>query len=100
MPPIYDDYNDESGFGGSMTLGSNNPTSLEGVQCYDNIVRSLMMIPLFWRVKRIKLLCASMSYFFTILFCIGSGSDLNVLHICFLMLSIVVLQFFFSCEHL
>ena len=40
MPPIYDDYNDESGFGDSMTLGSINPTSLDSVKSYDNIVKS------------------------------------------------------------
>ena len=32
MPPIYDDYNDESGFVRVSTLGSNDPTILEGVQ--------------------------------------------------------------------
>ena len=31
MPPIYDDYIDESGFGRVSTLGSNDPTILEGV---------------------------------------------------------------------
>jgi hypothetical protein len=35
MPPIYDDYNDESGFGRVSTLG-NDPTILEGVQSYYN----------------------------------------------------------------
>ena len=33
MPPIYDDYIDESGFGRVSTLG-NDPTILEGVECY------------------------------------------------------------------
>jgi hypothetical protein len=37
MPPIYDDYNDESGFRRVSTLGSNNPTILEGVESYYNI---------------------------------------------------------------
>ena len=32
MPPIYDDYNDESGFGEVMTLVNVNPTILEGCQ--------------------------------------------------------------------
>ena len=37
MPPIYDDYIDESGFGRVSTLGSNDPTILEGVEsCCDN----------------------------------------------------------------
>ena len=31
MPPMYDDYIDESGFGRVSTLGSNDPTILEGV---------------------------------------------------------------------
>ena len=35
MPPIYDDYNDECGFGRVSTLG-NDPTILEGVECYHN----------------------------------------------------------------
>ena len=33
-PPIYDDYIDESGFGRVSTLGSNDPTILEGVESY------------------------------------------------------------------
>ena len=36
MPPIYDDYIDESGFGRVSTLGSNDPTILEGVESYYN----------------------------------------------------------------
>ena len=32
MPPIYDDYIDESGFGRVSTLGSSDPTILEGVE--------------------------------------------------------------------
>ena len=31
MPPIYDDYIDESGFGRVSTLGTNDPTILDGV---------------------------------------------------------------------
>ena len=34
MPPIYDDYIDESGFGRVSTLGSDDPTILEGVESY------------------------------------------------------------------
>src|SRR3990170_6517430 len=34
MPPIYDDYINESGFGRVSTLGSNDPTILEGVESY------------------------------------------------------------------
>ena len=34
MPPIYNDYVDESGFGRVSTLGSNDPTILEGVESY------------------------------------------------------------------
>src|SRR3989337_2656811 len=34
MPPIYDDYIDESGFERVSTLGSNDPTILEGVESY------------------------------------------------------------------
>ena len=34
MPPIYDDYNDESGFGRVSTLGSIDPTILEDVESY------------------------------------------------------------------
>ncbi len=34
IPPIYDDYIDESGFGRMSTLGSNDPTILEGVESY------------------------------------------------------------------
>ena len=34
MPPIYDDYIDESGFGRVSTLVSNDPTNLEGVESY------------------------------------------------------------------
>ena len=35
MPPIYDDYIDESGFGRVSTLGSNDPTILEGIESYN-----------------------------------------------------------------
>ena len=34
MPPIYDDYIDESGFGRVSTLGSSDPTILEDVESY------------------------------------------------------------------
>ena len=34
MPPIYDDYIDESGFERVSTLGSNDPTILESVESY------------------------------------------------------------------
>ena len=34
MPPTYDDYIDESGFERVSTLGSNDPTILEGVESY------------------------------------------------------------------
>ena len=34
MPPIYDDYIDESGFGRVSTLGSSYPTILEDVDSY------------------------------------------------------------------
>ena len=34
MPPIYDDYIGESGFGRVSTLGSNDLTILEGVESY------------------------------------------------------------------
>ena len=34
MPPIYDDYIDESGFGRVSTLGSNAPTILEDIEYY------------------------------------------------------------------
>jgi hypothetical protein len=40
MPPIYDDYNDESGFGRLSTLGSSDHTILEGVESYYNIDES------------------------------------------------------------
>ena len=40
MPPIYDDYIDESGFGRVSTLGSNDPTILEGVESFHNIDES------------------------------------------------------------
>ena len=36
MPPIYDDYIDESGFGRVSTLDNNYPTILEGVESYYN----------------------------------------------------------------
>lgn len=36
MPPIYDDYIDESGFGRVSTLGTNCPTILEDVESYCN----------------------------------------------------------------
>ena len=35
MPPIYDGYIDESGFGRVSTLGSNDPTILEGFESYN-----------------------------------------------------------------
>ena len=35
MPPIYDDYIDESGFGRVSTLGSSDPTILEDVESYN-----------------------------------------------------------------
>lgn len=40
MPPIYDDYINESGFGRVSTLGTNDPTNLEGVESYYNIDKS------------------------------------------------------------
>ena len=36
MPPTYDDYIDESGFLRVPTLGSNDPTILEGVESFHN----------------------------------------------------------------
>ena len=36
MPRIYDNYIDESGFGRVSTLGTNDPTILEGVESYCN----------------------------------------------------------------
>jgi hypothetical protein len=39
------------------------------------------------------LLCASLFYFLTRFLCIGSGLDLNVFHICFLMLSLASSSF-------
>src|SRR3989337_1444796 len=36
MPPIYDDYIDESGFGRVSNLCNDNPTILEGVESYNN----------------------------------------------------------------
>ena len=40
MPPIYDDYIDERGFGRVSTLGSIDPTILEGVESYGYIDES------------------------------------------------------------
>ena len=40
MPPIYDDYIDKSGFGRVLTLGSSDPTILEGIEYYYNIDES------------------------------------------------------------
>src|SRR3989337_2697876 len=40
MPPIYDDYNDESGFGRVSTLGTSDPTILEDVKYFHNIDES------------------------------------------------------------
>ena len=62
MPPIYDDYTDESGFGRVSTLGSNDPTIFEGIESYcDNyesgfgeVMTLLVMIPLSW--KRFQLI--------------------------------------------
>ena len=34
VPPVYDDYNDECGFGRVSTLGSSDPTILEDVESY------------------------------------------------------------------
>ena len=34
MPPLYDGYIDESGFGRVSNLGSNDPIILEGVEAY------------------------------------------------------------------
>ena len=40
MPPTYDDYIDESGFGRVSTLGSSNPTILEDSESYcDNYLK-------------------------------------------------------------
>ena len=39
LPPIYDDYNDESGFGRVSTLGSSDPTILEGVESSYNLMK-------------------------------------------------------------
>ena len=55
MPPIYDDYIDESGFGRVSTLGSSDPTILEDVESYCDDMKVdleecqlyLVMIPLF-----------------------------------------------------
>ena len=40
MPPIYDDYIDESGFGRVSTPATNDPTVLEGVESFHNIDKS------------------------------------------------------------
>ena len=37
---LYDDYIDESGFGRVSTLGTNDPTILEGVESFYNIGKS------------------------------------------------------------
>ena len=42
MPPIYDDYIDESGFGRVSTLGSNYPTILEAF----NLIVTIMKVDL------------------------------------------------------
>ena len=54
MPPIYDEYFDESGFGRVSTLGSNDPTILEDDESYCDEhesgfgrVSTLVSIPLF-----------------------------------------------------
>ena len=39
MPPTYDDYIDESGFGRVSTLGSNDPTILEDVDLIVTIMK-------------------------------------------------------------
>ena len=45
MPPIYDDYIDESGFGEAMTLFSDESTISEEVPIdYENKVLSMMII--------------------------------------------------------
>ena len=44
MPPIYYDYIDGTGFGRVSTLGTNDPTILEGVESYCNNYESG-----FWR---------------------------------------------------
>ena len=48
MPPIYDDYIDESGFGRLSTLGNNDPTILQGVESkcnnYENVFRKVMTL--------------------------------------------------------
>ena len=57
LPPTYDDYIDESGFGRVSTLESNDPTILEDVESYcDNyksgfgeVMTYLVMIPLSWK---------------------------------------------------
>ena len=62
MPPIYNDYIDERGFGRVSTLGSDDPTISEDVESYcDNyksgfgeVMTYLVMIPLFW--KRFQLI--------------------------------------------
>ena len=68
MPPIYDDYIDESGFGRVSTLGSSDPTILEDVEFYVMNIKVdleecqlyLVMIPLFRKrfqlIMRTKLL--------------------------------------------
>ena len=44
MPPTYDDYIDESGFGRVSTLGSNDPTILEDVE----LIVIIMKVDLEW----------------------------------------------------
>ena len=62
MPPIYDDYIDESGFGRVSTLGSNDPTIWRMLNIIVIIMKVdlerswlyLVMNPLFW--KRLQLI--------------------------------------------
>jgi hypothetical protein len=46
------------------------------------------------------LLCAFMTCIFTRIFFIGSGLDLNLFHIWFLMFSLASSSFRYLCEHL
>jgi hypothetical protein len=65
-----------------------------GLMDLNNIKVPLFMLQILkWHLfylSMLLLLCALLIYFLTRFLCIGSGSDINVFHTCFLMLSIAL----------
>ena len=86
MPPIYDDYIDESGFGSLSTLGSNDPTILEMLNLsvmnmkvdMEDCQLYLVMIPLFRKRFQLIMRTKMLSMMIIVMACMLLGIMLTM----------------------